>query len=179
MDGIRIVSSRIATMLAAVIVLALAGCSMVNDVAETSCGEAQLINELQPEAGGGDVTQVQLATPYLAVMGTRLDNGNQVAQLVIKPTSQWQAESMQVFIDGPVVRDYPIDSEEFSRLGQATVTIGTPGEYTLAIVGDETDCRNEFMVEVVLDTVLRSYDIQRGLSEPPPPDMQDSVLNPP
>lgn len=131
----------------------------------------EVVNRVLPPAADPDADETEiLMPPYVAVMGARLDGGNQIATIELRIDRPWSDETLETRIDGPVSRSSADPIME--PVDELRVTLGTPGTYRLTYVGQESGCRLEVDVRAELDTTLRTYDAQRGLTEPPPADMR-------
>lgn len=157
---------------AAVLVLALAACSLSTPFGPPSCGQLDVRNTLIDPVGPGEREEVRVRSGDVVVMGTRLSGpeGPQIADLQFWLTGTWHAERVEQRMTGPGRVIDPFVIEPIGTTGGmlTAATLDMPGEWRIEFTGDD-GCRTVYDFRVELDTVLREYDVRNGYAAPPPP----------
>lgn len=123
---------------------------------------------LAPAADPDAETTEVLSEPYIATMGSRLTNGNQIADVALWLDRDWSDEPGTMRLSGPHTAEWATEAGDVGR--ELSVRLGAPGRYRLSFIGEQSGCRVDVDLRAQLDTTLRTYDAERGLTEPPPPD---------
>lgn len=153
----------------AICAVVLSACGNLSEILPGTCGVVDVTNGVVAEADGdAPVSEEVLEPPYVAVMGDRLTNGNQVATLEIG-ASGWTPETLLFRQQGPFSAEYEIPETDWTASERFLATLPAPGDYRISLIGKTTRCRTEIAVTAVLDRVLRTYDVKQGRTEPPPP----------